>query len=69
MVGYYLDMEPNQQLESSVPTPEVLEKKPKNPARKWLMVSGFGIMLCIISLGVHVLRGGSSNPEPLSKRS
>lgn len=43
-------------------------KKSKNPARKWLMVSAFGLLLSISSLSVHALRGGSASQEPLPKK-
>jgi hypothetical protein len=43
-------------------------KKPKNPARKWLMVSAAGVAICLFALGIGALRGGDSNLNPLPKK-
>ena len=55
----------------SVPTApqEVIEtKRPKNPARKWLLVSAGGIIICLLALGFHALRGGGGSPQPLPNK-
>jgi len=52
------------ELERQVEPPKEAPK-PQNPARKWLFVSAFGLVLCLASLGLHAIRGGGGSVDPL----
>lgn len=43
------------------------KKDSQNPARKWLIVSACGFLICVLSLGFHFIRGGSNGAYPLPK--
>lgn len=42
--------------------------KQPNPARKWLIVSLCGLIVCLGALGYRALTGGSSTPQPLPSK-
>ena len=63
-------MEPQRHIDTAPSVPEApLEvrpvKKAPNPARKWLLVSASGLVICLLGLGSHALRGGGGSPQPL----
>ena len=62
-------MEPQNNIAVPAPAPpapqELKEtKRPRNPAQKWLLISAAGLVICLLALGIHALRGGGS-PQPL----
>lgn len=61
---YSIEMEHQNQASTQTEVKTPADKQP-NPARKWLLVSLFGVFLCLGALSYHFIAGGSSSTDPL----